>query len=225
MANYPPAPPAGGYPPAPPGGAYVPASAYDPAAAEKAFNDWVQARGFTLNASADVRWYQSWFPCVYAYPIHRIGRELRATSGSDQLWMVEAWEDDAIKRAAGEDRHVYLFITSEHFKARSAIRSKGSGGGVIDDIGHGIGSLFSSNPTGVLADPTFEAKYDVTVPSKQEGETALPAALRVALVQSNWRGILEVRAGGLVAVPFGVVQFDPEKLDQLVALGNQALQA
>jgi hypothetical protein len=139
--------------------------------------------------------------------------------------MAEGAEDDPIKRATGEDRHLYLFITSPRFSARSAVRSKAGSGGVIDELGQGFGSLFATKPAGVLGDSAFEAKFDVTVPSRQEGDLALPPGLRALLMQSNWRGILEVRPGGMLLIPFGPTLFEPQALDQLVVFANGLLHA
>ncbi|MBI5533247.1 MAG: hypothetical protein HY898_11050 [Deltaproteobacteria bacterium] len=223
--GYPPPPPAGGgYPPAPGGGGYPAAAPVDPYAADRALEQWAQGRGYALNTSPDIRWYQGWYPCIYAYQIHRVGRELRAAAGDAGLWLVEAFEDDPIKRATGEDRHLCAFLTSPKFVARAAVRSKSGGSGVIDEIGHGIGSLFASKPAGgMLGDPTFESRFDVTIPSRQEGDAALPMALRQLLLQSNWRGIIEVRPGGLILIPFGQGQFEPQTLDALLGLLGQIL--
>ena len=244
MAQQPPAPPAGGPPPGAPPRAYPPVPSAqapaaapaapaawgagpqpagpDPYAADRALQDWAAARGYQLGNAPDLRWYQGWYPCIYAYRITTAARELRATFGEAALWVLEGLEDDPVKRATGEDRHVFAFLTSPRFPARAAVRSKGGGSGVVDEIGFGLSSLFNSKQAGgALGDPTFEQRFDVTVPSRQEGDAALPMHLRQMLLQGGWKGILELRQGGLVAVPFNVRGFDPATLDWLIGLIGQ----
>lgn len=244
MEQQPPAPPAGGppanapapaYPPVPSAqnaaapqggqpawGTAAPPTGPDPYAADRALQEWAQTRGYQLGNTPDVRWYQGWYPCIYAFHIARVGRELRATFGDAGLWLLEAWEDDPIKRATGEDQHLFAFLTGPRFPARAAVRTKGGGAGFVDELGHGINSLFSNKPAGgMLGDPTFEQRFDVTVPSRQEGDAALPMPLRQMLLQGGWKGIIELRQGGLIMIPFGVRTFDPATLDWVIGLLGQ----
>jgi hypothetical protein len=209
----PPATPYGQQPGAPP-----PQYAHDPYAAERALAEWAQQRSLTLSQSPDLSWYQGWQPFVYVFPIARVGRELRGKLDDADIALVEAFDNDPIKQAASEDRQVLCFLMSPRLRARAALRAK-SGGGLVNDVKSGFGSLFSGSSAGsVLGDPTLEQRFDVTVPSRDEGNAALPVALRQMLVQYQWRGILEVRAGGLVCAPFDRRQLDPAGLDQVLGM-------
>src|SRR5512146_1776024 len=162
MAQYPPGPP-------------------DPYAADRALAQWAQARGYTLGSNPDPNWYRGWYPCVYVPPFSRLGRELRATFGEASVALVEGFEADPIKQATGEDRQVLAFLASPRLTSRVAVRSK-SGGGLVREISGGLGALFGGGSAGgALGDPTFEAKYDVTAPSREEGQAALPFPLRQLL--------------------------------------------
>ncbi|MBI2394380.1 MAG: hypothetical protein HYV09_32720 [Deltaproteobacteria bacterium] len=217
MANYPPPPPGGGW--APPGGAP------DPYAAERALAEFAQARGFQMSPHGDVRWYQAWQPFAYLPPISRVGREVRAQIGEASLAVAECLESDPLKEATGEHRKVVSFLMSPRLAYRAAVRSKG-GAGVIDDVTKGLDDLFGSRkPKGYLGDPTFEGRYDVVGPTVEEANAALPTPLRHLLLQGNFRGILEVRAQGLVVTFFDRTSFDPATLDGTIAWVGQIYQA
>jgi hypothetical protein len=210
--GYPPPPPGGGYPPAPAGGGY-PQQAQDPYAAERALNEWAQAKGYALGNTPDLAWYQGWAPFVYLPRLARVGRELRVEMGDARAFIVEGYEADAVKQAAGEDRCLCSFVMSQRLAARAAIRSK-TGGGVVNEIKSGFGSLFSSGSAGgVLGDPTFEGRFDVSTPSREEGNRALPMPLRQHLLQYNWRGILETRPGGMAAQMYDATSFNVQTLE------------
>jgi hypothetical protein len=209
MSYGPPGQPPPGYPPA------------DPYAAERALAASASERGLTLSQSPDLAWYQAWAPFIYLFRIGRVGRELRGTFDDADLALVEAFDADPIKQAAGEDRQVCCFLMSQRLRARAAIRAK-SGGGIVNDVTSGLGSLFGGQSAGsVLGDPTLESRYDVTAPTREEGNVALPGALRQMLVSYQWRGILEIRPGGLVCAPFDVRVFDPAGLDALLGMIGQ----
>jgi len=209
MAQAPPGPP-GGQPP------------FDPYAADRALAQWAAARGYTLSAQPDLAWYQGWFPCVYLARPVRVGREVRATFGDATVWAAETFEADTLKQATGEDRHLLVFLTSQRLGARAALRSR-QGGGMVNEISSGLDSLFGKKPQpgSVLGDPTLEARYDATTPSREEGNRALPMGLRQLLLQSGWRGILELRAGGMVCETYDRKMFDPSGLDALFTLIGQ----
>lgn len=198
----------------------------DPYAAERALAHWAEARGYALQPSPDLAWYQAWYPFVYLFRIARVGRELRAAFGEAQVWIVEAFDPDPLKQATGEDRNVFAFLTSPRLTRRAAIRSR-AGGGIVQEISTGLGSLFKGggSPGGALGDPTFEQRYEVTAPSREEGHAALPMPLRQMLLQTGWRGILELRAGGLACTMFDRRTFDPPTLDALIATLGQIYQA
>ena len=227
--GYPPAPPAGGPPPAPGGGpppapgAAGPPGAYDPYAAERALEEWATGKGYTLSKTPELGWYQSWAPFQYVPRVARIGRELRATFGEATLHVIEGFEADPLKAATGEDRYLYAFIVSARLTLRAAIRAK-SGGGIVNDLSRGIGSLFGGSPGGVLGDPAFEQRFEVAAPTREEGNRALPVPLRQHLLQTSWRGILEVRPGGMVCVFYAFRSFDASTLDALIPSAGQIYQ-
>lgn len=219
MAHYPPPPPGGGFPPPPP-----PA---DPYAPERALAEWARQRGYFLTAAPDLAWYQAWAPFTYQPRIQRVGRELRMTAGEATVWVVEAFEGDAVKEVAGEDRHVTCFLTSPRLAYRAAIRSK-STGGVVADISRGLDDLFgNAKPAAgaVLGDPTFESRFDVAVPTRDEGNAALTMPLRHYLLQAGVRGVAELRPGGLVVAMHDRPGFDAVSLDGTLALLGQIYRA
>jgi hypothetical protein len=198
--------------------------AADPYAAQRALDDWAAERGYTLNNNPDFAWYQGWFPFQYAFRLARIGRELRAQFGEASVFVAEAFEADDVKRVAGEDRHLYVFVTSAKLTARVSIRAK-SGGGLVNEVSRGLGSLLGgASPGSMLGDPTFEQRFDVTTPSRDEGNRALPMALRQFLLQSSWRGILETRPSGLLMIPYDRRGFDVATLDQVINNAGQLYQ-
>lgn len=192
---------------------------HDPYAADRALADWAAQKSLALSATPDLAWYQGWQPFIYQFALTRIGRELRGKLDDADLAIVEAVDPNPIKQATGEDRQAVCFVLSPKLRARAAIRAK-SGGGLVSDVTSGIGSLFggSGGPGTVLGDPTFEQRYDVTVPSREEGNQALPMALRQLLIQYQWRGLLETRPGGLVFAQFDARTFDPPSLDRALGM-------
>lgn len=204
-------PPPPGYPP-PPGGA----PPYDPYASDRALAAWAAERGYAISTTPDLAWFQAWSPFSYLPRAHRVVREVRATFGEVCVWVVEWFEDDPVKQATGEDRHLVALATSPRLAGRAALRSK-SGGGVVQEISSGLGSLFGGKPAGsVLGDPTLEGRFDVAVPSREEGDRALPMALRQLLVGASFRGIVEVRPGGLAMTDWTLRAFDGPTIDALV---------
>lgn len=224
----PPPPPGGGYPPPPPGGGY-PAPQYppgygDPYAAAKALEQWVTSQGHVSSATPDPQWYRAWWPFSYAFNVARLGRELRVTAGENTLCIVEAFEADEVKRLAGEDRHIYAFCTCNALKYRVSIRSR-AGGGMVNEVSQTLGSLFgpSAPVGGILGDPTFEQRYEITGPSRDEAHRGLPMPLRHLLVQAGWRGILELRPQGALIISYDRRSFDPPTLDAVIQIANQVL--
>jgi len=226
MAQYPPGPPGyppppgGGYPPPPPGPAPAP---YDPYAQERALEEWAAAKTYTLSKNPDLNWYLSWYPFQYVFRLARIGRELRVTFGEATLHVIEGFESDPIKQAAGEDRYLFAFVLSPRLTLRAAIRAK-SGGGLVNEVSRGLGSLLGGSAGGVLGDPTFEQRFEVWSPTREEGNRALPMPLRQHLLQSNWSGVLETRPGGMVTVFFAQRSFDPVTLDAAITSAGQLYQ-
>lgn len=216
MANYPPPPPGGGW--SPPAAAPV-----DPYAPERALQGWAQSRSFVVNPSPDGRWYAAWGPFVFLPPIVRVGRELRArmTEGpvETQVFVVETFEGDPIKQATGDDRLLVSFVTSPRIAYRAAIRSK-MGGGFVEDFARGLDGVLGTAPAAgsVLGDPTFERAFDVGAPTRDEGNAALPIPLRQTLLQAGFRGVLELRPGGLVCALYDRRGFDPATLEAILSI-------
>ena len=210
MANYPPPPPGGGY-----GSAHGGA---DPYAPERILSEWCKARGYTTSLQPDPSWYGSWYPFVFLFRFSRLGRELRAPlrdAGEDaHAFVVEAYEGDAFKDLAGEDRRLLCFVTSNRLAYRAALRSR-AGGGFVDELSRGLDSLVSNKPAvgSVLGDPTLESVFEAAAPTRDEGNAALPVPLRRLLLQSGFRGVLELRAGGLACVLHDRSAFEPTNLD------------
>lgn len=190
-------------------------------------SQWAQSRGYDLSPAGDIRWYQAWYPFQYLFRLSHVGRELRAEideadayrkspEPSAKVWVIEGFEDDPIKVVAGEHRRLYAFATSSKLAYRAAIRSK-QGAGMLDDVGKGLDAILGGpKPPGILGDPTFEASYDVSAPTHEEAESAIPLPLRSQLLSARWRGILEVRPGGLAIVFFDYTVFEPAALDAVM---------
>lgn len=227
--GYPPPPPGGGYPPPPGGGGYppgpsgAPPAAYDPYAQEKALEAWVAEKSYTLSKTPDLNWYLGWYPFQYVFRLARIGRELRATFGEAAVHVIEGYDPDPIKQAASEDRYLFSFVLSPKLTLRSALRAK-TGGGLVNEVSRGLGSLFASSPGGVLGDPHLEGRYEVWAPSREEGNRALPVPLRQHLFQINFSGVLETRPGGMVIVFFQQRSFDPATLESVINTTGQLYQ-
>jgi hypothetical protein len=208
----------------------------DPYAAERALAEWAQARGLAYSPTPDARWYQAWAPFSYLGPIARVGREVRANIGDAVCGIVETREGDPIKEATGEDRRVVAFLVSQRLRYRAAVRSR-TGGGIASDVSRhvdevsrdlGLEGLFGTKkpaPQGMLGDPTFDSLFEVAAPSMDEARAALPPALRHLLVQGAFRGILELRAGGLVVTFFDRPAFEPQTLEGSLARVAQIYQA
>jgi hypothetical protein len=195
----------------------------DPYAADNALSEWATARGFAFERSPDLRAYQSFGPFSYL-SIGRVGRELRASLGDASAWLVEVFDSDPIKQAAAEDRGVCAFITSPRLAGRAALRSK-QGGGLVNDVTSGLGSLFKGSAGGLLGDPTLESHFDVSVQSREDGFRALPMPLRQLLVQSGFRGVLEIRPGALVCSTYELKTFEPAGLDRTLPFIARLYQA
>ena len=197
----------------------------DPYAQQQALEEWAQSRSYQLSQSPDPSWYRAWEPLTYVTRPARLGRELRASFGEVIVALAETFEDDPIKQATGEDRHLMGFVICQGLRHRAALRSK-KGAGDLTDFGRSIGALFGgARPGTVLGDPTFEEHYEVQVPSREEGIAALPMALRQLLLGAGFLGALDIRPGGMVMQFYGHRDFDPAKLDAVSTLLGQTYQA
>lgn len=233
MANYPPPPPGGWGPPggAPPQGGppgYGPPGhgGYDPYAADRALAAWAADRKYELVAQPDPNFYYSWYPFAYMPRPTSVTRELRATVDDAKIFVGEAWDNDPLRQAVGEARMLLFFILSPKLRCRASVRSK-QGGGLDKEIGRGLSELFGgAKPAGsILGDPTLEQRCDVTAPTRDEGNWALPMPLRQLLVQPGFKGILETRAGGMAVVLYDYAVFEPRTLDAALQLVSQLYRA
>jgi hypothetical protein len=189
------------------------------------FVSWATSKGYSVNPYPSASWYQQWGPFIYMFEIQGVGLEVECDFGEADLWLAEAYESGDIDyektgkvKHDGKDMHVVAFITSPHLKARGAVRSR-LGGGVKDDIGRTLGSLFSRTPDhSALGDDRLEALFEVAVPTKEEGNAALPPALRQYLLQHQWKGVLELRAGGMVCTMHERKGFDASNLEATITI-------
>lgn len=218
----------GNYPPPPPGTGYGPtAPTHDAYSAERALQEWAASRGHVIYQQPDIHWYGAWSPFVFLPRFSRLGRELRATYGEASLWVVETFENDTIRQLAGEDRHLCIFLGSPRLAYRGALRSRIGGGGFLSEVGREIDAFVGAKPQigSILGDPTLESVFEVAAPTREEGNAALTMPLRQLLVSSGYKGILELRAGGLIAMMTERPGFDPHSLEGTLAIVAQLYKA
>jgi hypothetical protein len=226
-------PPPGAY--GGPSGAYAPGATpgFDPYAADRALADWAKQRGYETANTGDPRPHQAWMPFQYLPRFDRIGRELRVAADDVKITIVETFDADPLKQAAGEHVNLLAFVLAPKLTSRVAVRSK-SIDGIADGVSRGLsalGGFISSGgqsgppPGAVLGDPTLEARCDVVAPSRDEGNAALPMPLRHILVAPGFRGAVETRPGGLVMTLHDYKSFDPRTLEALVDLVKQLVTA
>lgn len=224
------------YPPPPPGwDSRLLITAPEQADLEKRLTEWAPARGYEYNPRPEVDWYQSWAPFVFLFKPTRVFREVRASFGDAQLWIVEA-VDDTKPKTAEESRYVLSFLLSPRLHYRAALRSRMQKD-AIDEMRTSINPrltprslgrwrlgerdkllrrTYGRGVRGVIGDAIFEAHCEIATPSREEGLAALPIALRQWLLTTGWRGILELRPGGLVSTTYGPPLFDPASLDATI---------
>lgn len=235
------------YPPPPPGWdsrlLEKPADSRAQGDADRLLAEWARARGYEFNPTPNVDWYRSWAPFVFLFTPTRVGREVRAALGDAHIWVIEAYDDEEISRGE-EGRHVVCFLLSNALSYRAAIRSRmqkeaieelrtSLTPGIAKKTPRSLGRwrhrerdqllrrTYGRGVRGVIGDAIFEAHCEIQTPSREEGLAALPVALRQWLITTGWRGILELRPGGLVSTTYAPPLFDPASLDaQLHHLGQ-----
>lgn len=226
------------YPKPPPGWdsrLLVTPGAAKPEQTDQVLGEWARARGYEYNPKPSVGWYQSWAPFVFLFKLSRVSREVRASFGDAQVMIVEAHNAEEEQR--GEDgRYVVSFLLSPRLLYRCAIRSRMQKD-AIEEMRTSINPkktprslgrwrwrerdqflrrTYGRGVRGVIGDAIFEAHCEVQTPSREEGLAALPVALRQWLITTGWRGILELRPGGLVSTTYAPPLFDPASLDATV---------
>ncbi len=229
------------YPPPPPGWdkRALAQEPMDPIAARRAMEAWVAARGYEFNPQPDVSWFQGWSPFVFLFHPVQIGREIRARFTDSWLWIAELFAESGPGKPL--QPFIVYFLTSDRLKYRAAIRSRLQPE-AIDELR----AIFNARRTpstlsrwryrerqnlmrrtygrgvrGTVADAVFEAHYEIATPTREDAVMALPLPLRQLLVQSQWRGILECRPGGLVATNYSPPRFEPQLLDAQIAVLSQ----
>jgi len=199
---------------------------------EQRLMQWAQARGYEYNAQPSAQWYQSWAPFVFLFKPSQILREVRASFGDAQVWIVEAINEEEVKKGE-EGRYVLSFLLSPQLRCRCAIRARMQKDAVEElrtpinprktprSLGRWrwrerdqfLRRTYGRGVRGVIGDAIFEAHMEIQTPSREEGLAALPVALRQWLIMTGWRGVLELRPGGLVSTTYGPPLFDPASLD------------
>ncbi len=214
------------YPPSPPSIPYAPSAVEVPRRlVDPALLSWATSKGYQLNPFPSAAWYQGWGPFRYLFEIQGVGLELICDFGEADLWIVEAYDSGNIeydKTGAFKyvgSRHTLGFVTSPHLRARGASWSR-QDADLKHELGKAFGSLFSGGQkqASPLGDARFESFYEVAVPSQPEGVVAFTPTLRRLMLERQFRGIIEVRAGGMVFAPSAASTFDEGGLERLIAL-------
>lgn len=222
------------YPPPPPGwdSRALQGNASEVAVEGQRLASWAQERGYELNGKPDLAWYQGWAPFVFLTAPDRLGREVSVRQGDAQLWIVEA-----LTRVEHQEiGQVVAFVLSPRLAYRAAVRSRMQKEAVEEmreslsprktpralgrwrwrEREQFLRRTYGRGVRGVIGDAIFEAHCEIQTPSREEGLAALPVALRHWLIQTQWRGILELRPGGMIVTSYGPPLFDPAALDATV---------
>ncbi len=222
------------YPPPPPGwdSRALKTPATQAGDAEQHLAAWARERGYQLNPRPDLQWYKGWAPFVFLTGPERLGREVICNLGEAQLWIVEAFT----KVEHEELGQVVSYVLSPRLAYRAAVRSRMQKEAVEEmreslsprktpralgrwrwrEREQFLRRTYGRGVRGVIGDAIFEAHCEIQTPSREEGLAALPVALRHWLIQTQWRGILELRPGGMIATTYGPPLFDPAALDAIV---------
>jgi hypothetical protein len=226
MSIYPP-PPAGWDASSPPSAA--------PASADEALRAWARERGHELNLAPDVAWFRGWAPFVYLPTPAKALRELRATVGDAQAFIAMIEEEPAAAPGArGGATSIVSFLTAPSLTHRAAMRSRlqveaveelrgpmnlrrtprPTGNWRMREKDRFMRRTYGRSVKGALGDAIFEAHFEITTPSREEGILAFPMTLRQQLVGIAFRGVIEVRPGGMIVERFGPPSFTPSALDE-----------
>ncbi len=225
------------YPPPPPGWdsrLLEQASPREQVDLEQRLAQWAHARGYEYSARPTADWYQSWAPFVFLSKPTRVIREVRASFGDAQVWIIETETEEPHD---DEGHYVLSFLLSPRLHYRAAVRSRMQKEAVEELRGAPINPrrtprslgrwrwrerdqflrrTYGRGVRGAIGDAIFEAHCEIQTPSREEGLAALPVGLRQWLIMTSWRGILELRPGGLVATTYGPPIFDPASLDATI---------
>ncbi len=215
MAEYPPPPASLPFNVAP--GTVVPRKLLDPALVS-----WATGKGYVLNSYASAAWYQGWGPFTFLGEIQGVGLELLCDFGDTDLYLVEVYASGDISYDKqghfhhGGDRKLVAFVTSPQLLHRASVWSRVDAN-VSHELGKTLGSLFGgSGNKPKLGDDRFESFYEVAMPTKEEGIGAMTPALKAMMIERQFRGILELRAGGFICAPLGSPPLDPTTLERTI---------
>lgn len=204
--------PAAPYPAASPVG-YAP---YPPASIDPRLAAWAQHRRAQLTMP-DPRFYMAWSPIQFLSRVGAVYREAQLTMNDAPVRLAEVSVDEALRKAVGEDRVVLAFLSSPRVLYRAALRSRAAEG-LAESVNYGIKLIDSlvGTQSAKIGDPVLEREFEIAFPTPQEGAMALPLSLRSLLVNGRFRGVLELRQGGIVLWRSDVRHFDPTPLDRLL---------
>ncbi len=176
---------------------------------------WAQHRRAELHAQADARLYLACNPFQLMPPVTHAYRDAVLTLRDARLLVAEVSLGDTLRQAMGEGRTVLAALSSPRLVYRAAIRSKQTQG-IADGMARAFEGFWGTAARASLGDPHFENRYDLSFPSVEEGNMALPFPLRQLLMHNAFQGMLELRQGGLVMTLNDVVRFEAMALDRLL---------
>jgi hypothetical protein len=146
-------------------------------------------------------------------------------SADAEIVVAEVVVDDAFRKTVSEDRLLLAIVNSARLRYRCALRSKRLGG-LADGMAKGLKFLDDLvNTTGNLSigDPVLEQRFELLGPTREEVHHALTLPLRQLLVQGNFGGTLELRAGRLFLTRDDATRFEPRALDAVFDTATRIL--
>jgi hypothetical protein len=196
------------------------------AAGPGAIYAWAAERGMQLSEGGDPRTYATWGRFQFVQPIQAVVREGRMRMQDADLLVAEVAIQDELRRAIGEAHMLIALIACPRIRYNVALRTKkitGIGDGLSRGL-RALDSLVSSKPknASILGDSWFESRFEVTAPSSQEANAALPAPARLLLANSGFSGIVETRPGGML-VAQEPARFDPPSVERLLDVVTRLL--
>ncbi len=194
---------------------------------EVRLNEWAAARGATIYSPGDVRPILAWQPFFFLPRLERVYCEARLQVPGAAVTLAECGMEDAFRKAVSEDRLLVALVHTQKSRYRASLRSKRASGGFVDSMARGIRMLdsFSGAPRGILGDPRFEQHYEVTAPSPQEANYAVPIPVRAALLAAGFHGIVELRVGAVLVTVYDAPRFDPSHLDRALDMASRVVGA
>lgn len=219
------APAPGHYPSTPPAfgttGPFTTTAAPPTAPQHATLHAWATQRQVQLAEGGMPHHYLGFMQFQFVPRIQSVVREGRARVGDAEVLVGEVLVGDELRRAIGEGALLLALVQSPRVAHHVALRTK-KVTGIGDGIARGLRALdrlVSSKPvaSAILGDPWFESRFEVTAPSPHEAHAALPAPLRLLLMNQSFSGILECGPGRM-AIAFEPARFDPPTVDRMLAL-------